>query len=51
MSLYGTPSALAQDDDGDFAAGKILLIAEIAVCGDQNLKSRSFGSGEEFAVS
>jgi hypothetical protein len=51
MPLDGALSALPQNDDGNLAVGKVLLVAQIAVCGDQNFKSRSFGSIEEFTVS
>jgi hypothetical protein len=50
MPLNGAPSALAQNDHGDFAAGKVLLVGQIAVSGDQDIKSRSFGGGEKFTV-
>jgi hypothetical protein len=41
---------LTQDYKSDFATGKVLLIAEVAVCCNQYLKSRRFGDGEKFAV-
>lgn len=39
MLLDGGPSALPQDHNGNFATGEVLLVAQIAVCSYQYLKS------------
>jgi hypothetical protein len=38
-------------DHRDFAAGKVLLVREIAICGDQDFKSRRFSGAENLAIS
>lgn len=39
MGFHDRPVCLAQSDDGNFALAKILLMNQVLICGDQQLKS------------
>ena len=44
------PAALAQDDDGDHAFRQVLLVANIAICRQQNVEACRFCSPQQVAI-
>lgn len=44
------PLLPAQNHDGDFAAGKILLVAHVFVGGQQHIEAGGFRGQQQFAV-
>jgi hypothetical protein len=51
MRFDDGPAPFAQNDNRDLAAGKVLLIADIAVRGNDDLEPCGFGYSQKFAVS
>src|SRR5947209_4956477 len=44
------PTSLAEDDDRDSPSGQLLLVSNVSIGGEEELKSGSFGCIEKFAV-
>ena len=50
MEAHYTPGRIAKDNDGDFSAGQILLIAEVLVRRQKKVKPSLFRQSEQVAV-
>jgi hypothetical protein len=48
--LHPGPARREDDHDGDLAAVQVLLVSEVLVRGDEDLKASLFGGGNERAV-
>ena len=44
------PTRCAEDDDCDCSWREILLVLEVRICRDQNLKALSFGRSEQLTI-
>jgi hypothetical protein len=46
-----SPPPLAQYDDGNLAIDEILLVPDVSICRDEDVKTSGLGCIEQFAVS
>jgi len=50
LSLNSRPRRREQDDNGDLARRQVLLIAQVAIRGDQKLVTLLFGNLQQVAI-